>query len=94
MIYQIQTTRPTYALRKAQVTVCEDAQGDVTILYKGRALDYSIFHKQQRQAEVVTSKEIDTHLKKSKKPYKPAPDHPWRQYGRQTKRKPIPETTS
>ena len=93
VIYQIQTTRPTYALRKAQVTVCEDAQGDITILYKGRPLDYSIFHRQQRQAEVVTSKEIDTHLEESKKPYKPAPDHPWRQYGRQTKRKPIPETT-
>ncbi len=94
VIYQIQTTRPTFALRKAQVTVCEDAQGDISILYKGRPLDYSIFHKQQRQAEVVASKEIDTHLKKSKKPYKPAPDHPWRQYGRPTKRRPIPETTN
>ena len=91
VIYQIQTTRPTYALRKAQVTVCEDAQGDVTILYKGRALDYSIFHKQQRQAEVVMSKEIDTHLKKSKKPHKPDPNHPWRQYGRRINGKAISE---
>ena len=94
VIYQIQTTRPTYALRKAQVTVCEDAQGEITILYKGRALDYSIFHRQQRQAEVVMSKEIDTHLKKSKKSYKPAPNHPWRQYGRQIKSRSNPETTN
>lgn len=92
VIYQIQTTRPAYALRKAQVTVCENAQGEITILYKGRPLDYSIFHRQQRQAEVVMSKEIDTHLRKSKKPYKPAPNHPWRQYGRRINGRPIPET--
>ena len=92
VIYQIQTTRPTYALRKAQATVCENARGEITILYQGRPLNYSIFHKQQRQAEVVMSKEIDTHLKKSKKPYKPAPNHPWRQYGRQINDRPIPET--
>ena len=40
VVYQIQTTRPTYALRSAQVTVCENAQGEITILYKGNALDY------------------------------------------------------
>ena len=91
VIYQIQTTRPTYALRHAQVTVCQNAQGDIKILYKGRSLDYTVFHKQQRQAEVVMSKEVDTHLKKSKKPHKPAADHIWRQYGRRINGRPIPE---
>lgn len=89
VVYQIQTTRLTYAMRKAQVTVCENAQGKITILYKGKPLNYSIFHKQQRQAEVVMSKEIDTHLKKIKKTHKPAPDHPWRQYGRKFNGKPT-----
>jgi transposase len=93
VIYQIQTSRPTYALRKAQVTVCENTQGEITILYKGNPLDYSVFHKQQRQAEVVMSKEIDAHLNKPKKPYRPAPDHPWRQYGRKINGRPIPETS-
>jgi hypothetical protein len=79
VIYQIQTTRPTYALRHARVTVCENAQGDISILYKGRSLDYTVFHRQERQAQVVMSKEVDVHLKKS---HKPAADHPWRQYGR------------
>ena len=79
VIYQILTTRPTYALRKAQVTVCENPQGEITILYKGKPLNYSIFHKQQRQADVVNSKSIDNHLKKS---HKPASDHPWRRYGK------------
>ena len=91
VIYQIQTTRPTYALRHAKVTVCENAQGAIKILYKGRSLDYTIFHKQQRQAQVVMSKEIDTHLKKSKKPHKPAADHPWHQYGRRINGRPISE---
>jgi len=93
VIYQIQTTRPTYALRKAQVTVCENAQGEITILYQGKPLAYSVFHKQQRQAEVVMSKEIDTHLEKLNEPYKPAANHPWRQYGRRINGRPIRETT-
>lgn len=92
VIYQIQTTRPTYALRKAQVTVCENDQGDIIILYKGKPLYYSVFHKQQRQAEVLSTKEIDAHLKKNKMPYKPDPDHPWRQYGRKLNGRPIQET--
>ena len=91
VIYQIQTTRPTYALRHAKVTVCQNAQGDIKILYKGRSLDYTVFHKQQRQAEVVMSKEVDSHLKKSRKPHKPAADHVWRQYGRRINGRPIPK---
>jgi transposase len=79
VIYQIQTQRPTYAMRKAKVLVCENAKGDVIILYNGKVLDYTLYQKPVRQAEVVNSKSIDTHLKK---PYKPAPDHPWRRYGK------------
>ena len=86
VIYQIQTSRPSYAMRKAQVNVCEDPQGTITILYKGRPLDYTVFHKQQRQAEVVSSKSIDAKLKK---PHKPAKDHPWRTYGRRISGQPI-----
>jgi transposase len=90
VIYQIQTSRPSYAMRKAPVTVCEDAQGKVTILYKGHTLDYTIYLKQQRQAEVVSSKSIDHKLKK---PHKPAKDHPWRRYGHRLSGKPVTEGT-
>jgi len=86
VVYQIQTSRPSYAMRKAQVTVCEDPQGEISILYKGRPLDYTVFQKQQRQAEVVASKSIDAKLKK---PHKPAKDHPWRTYGRRISEQPI-----
>jgi transposase len=90
VIYQIQSTRPDYTLRNATVTVCENAQGVVTILYKHEPLPYTIFHKPVRQAEVVDTKTLDHQLKI---PKPPAPDHPWRTYGHRISGKPIPETS-
>ncbi|HET8669882.1 MAG TPA: ISNCY family transposase, partial [Candidatus Saccharimonadales bacterium] len=58
-VYQIQTNRPTYALRNAQVTVCVNAQDEITILYNRKALPYSIYHQQAKQAEVVSTKQLD-----------------------------------
>lgn len=77
VVYQIQTDRPAYALTKAPVTLCQDSRGKVTILYKGTPLDYTVFHKQQRQAEVVTAKQVDRVLLNQSKAHKPAPNHPW-----------------
>jgi hypothetical protein len=89
VIYQIQSDRPHYALRHAQVTICENAQAEVTILYKGKPLAYTIFHKPIRQAQVVDSKTLDHQLKT---PYVPAANHPWRRgYGRHLNGKPIQE---
>ena len=88
VVYQIQTSRPSYAMRNAPVTVCEDDQGQIKILYKGQTLAYTIYRKQQRQAEVVSSKAIDQKLKK---PYKPGKDHPWRRYGQFERSKPTSE---
>ena len=90
VIYQIQSDRPDYALRHAQVTICENAQGEVTILYKNRPLAYTIYHQLPHKADVVDTKTLDRHLR-SPKP--PAPDHPWRTYGRHLNGKPIQETT-
>ena len=78
-VYQIQTKRPTYALRNALVTVCVNAQDQITILYNGKSLPYTIYHQQAQQAEVVSTKQIDLALQKPHLPTKPAPDHPWRQ---------------
>ncbi len=71
VVYQIQTDRPAYALHKASVTVCQNEQGKVMILYKGEELTYTIFRKQEHQAEVVT-KQV------AREPWHPAKDHPWR----------------
>jgi transposase len=72
IVYQIQTERPAYALRKVEVTICQDHQGKVIILYKGDQLSYTIFQKQVRQSEVVTAKQV------ARTPWHPANNHPWR----------------
>jgi transposase len=79
IIYQIQSDRPGYAMRKAQVTVCENAKGVVTILYKNKPLPYTTYQKQSRQAEIVDTKRIN---KVIQPPKPPAKDHPWRTYGK------------
>jgi hypothetical protein len=75
VVYQIQTQRPTYSMRQAIVTVCKDAQQNLTLLYKGKSLPYTIFHTQANQSEVVASKNVNQVLL----PHKPALNHPWRQ---------------
>ena len=76
VVYQIQTKPPSYALRNAHVTVCEDAQAAISILYQSRELPFTIFHKQEHLAEIVDSKNVDRAL--PAKTSIPAPDHPWR----------------
>jgi transposase len=87
VVYQIQTDRPSYALRQAVVTVCKDAQHQLTILYKGKSLPYTLFHQQARQSEIVPSKNVNHVLS----PPQPAADHPWRTYGKHLNGKPIPQ---
>jgi transposase len=77
VVYQMHTDRPSYALRNACVTVCVNAQQQVTILYKGKSLPYKIYQQQTRQSKVVTAKDVDAEIKE-RMPFKPAPDHPWR----------------
>lgn len=89
VIYQIQTKRPTYALRNAQVTVCENPKGEIIILYKNQPLEYNLFQQSPRQAEVVTSKTLDQQLQR---PKSPATNHPWRQYGLHLNGRPIQAT--
>jgi transposase len=77
VVYQIKTDRPAYALHNAQVIVCQDTQEKVTILYKGNPLDFAVFHKQARQAEVVTAKQVNQVLINQSKAHKPNENHPW-----------------
>lgn len=75
-IYQIQTERPSYTLRGAPVTVCDD-HGQITLLYKSKPLIYKVFDKHNRPTLIVDSKQL-TIQKKSV--YRPAADHPWHHY--------------
>jgi transposase len=80
VVYQIQTERPTYAMRHASVTVCKDADQKITIHYKGKSLPFTVFHKQAKQSEVVSAKNLSKAIRKPPAPHKPAPDHPWRRF--------------
>ncbi len=86
VIYQIETQRPSYALRKATVVVRENAAGQVTIEYKGKPLTYTVHHEQVHQAEVVTSKQLPLKMdtvaatRAPRKPQVPPADHPWRRF--------------
>jgi transposase len=89
VVYQIQSDRPDYALRHAQVTVCENARGEVTILYKNKPLAFTVYQKPPHQAEIADTKTLDRQIKTHKPP---APDHPWRHaFARPTLEKPIQE---
>lgn len=88
IIYQIQSDRPDYALHNAQVTICENAQGVVTILYKNKSLPYTIFKKLPHQAESVDTKNLNHVLQT---PMPPPSDHPWRSYGKHLNGNPIHE---
>jgi len=77
-VYQIQSQRPSYALRNAQVLVCLNPQEEITILYNGKSLPYSIYHPQANQAQIVSSKHLNQVLPAKSLPHPPAPDHPWR----------------
>ena len=78
IVYQIQTERPTYTMRNAIVTVCVDAKQNVTLIYKGKSLPYTIFHKQAKQSEIVIAKDLNAVIETV--PFKPAADHPWRTF--------------
>jgi len=79
VVYQIQTERPSYTLRNAVITVCADAKQNVTLLYKGKSLPYTVFHKQTKQSKVVIAKDINKTIQ-AKSYIPPAHNHPWRTY--------------
>lgn len=91
VVYQVQTERPTYAMRNAQVTVCKDVSGNITLLYKEKSLPYTIFYKQAKQAEITETKDLDAMLQNKRTAQTPAPNHPWKQYGQHINGKPIQE---
>jgi transposase len=94
VVYQIKTDRPAYALRNAQVTVCENAAGQVLILYKSKPLEFTIFHKQEHQAEIANTKDVDRILDNQRFAHIPALDHPWRHspIGKAIDAYPLPTT--
>jgi hypothetical protein len=74
LLYQIQTTSPSYSMQNAKLTVCE-RNNAVTLIYKRKKLDYIIFDKHNRPTPIVHSKQINKIIN-SKIQHKL--NHPWR----------------
>jgi transposase len=87
-IYQIQTERETYALRKARIEVREKEDGSIEVFYKGKQMVFTTYDFQQKQGEEVDSKrlnEVIDNLQKNqmeKCRYKPRLTHPWKRGAR------------
>jgi len=84
VIYQIKTRRAAYTMRGAQVEVREKSNGEITIEYKQRPLEYTIYREQeQQQAKVVEAKLLQPAGARAparpKQKRGPVPmSHPWR----------------
>lgn len=68
-------------LCQAQVIVCEDESGEITVLYKGQPLESQVYDQSKHYSEPATRKELDAHFTKTLKQRKrsiPAADHPWK----------------
>jgi len=84
VIYQIKTKRSTYTMRQAHVEVRERHTGEITIEYKQRPLEYTIYQEQeQQQGKVIESKLLQPAAARAaarpKQKRGPVPmSHPWR----------------
>jgi transposase len=84
VIYQIKTKRAAYTMRGAHVEVREKSNGELTIEYKQRPLEYTIYHEQeQQQGKVIEAKLLQPAAARAaarpKQKRGPLPlSHPWR----------------
>jgi len=82
-IYQVQTDRASYVLRKAHIDVLEKRDGTIVVLRKEKPLIVSKYAEQEKQGEIADSKTLDEIIdkikeKEPKKKYTPSKHHPWK----------------
>ena len=80
-IYQIVPDKTSIALRRAKVSIRENKEGVIEVLYKGRRLEFVAYQEQEKQGEEVDSKRLNQVLdeeRTGKTRYKPAYHHPWK----------------
>jgi len=83
LIYQIQTNTKGYRLRHSLVTVCKDLNDVITLVCRGKILDYRCHERAKRNAPIVDSKQLGSKMdsiKKNVKKYIPPANHPWRHF--------------
>ncbi len=90
--YQIITKTKGYRLRQSYVTLCEEFDGTLTLLQKGKALAYRTLNHGEAPIPIVDEKTIHHTLELAKlkqeksKSFKPRVDHPWKRSFKNTDR--------
>jgi transposase len=83
MIYQIKTNTKGYRLRHAMVTVCKDLNDVITLVCRGKILDYTCHERAKHNAAIVDAKQIGSKvdsIRDNSKKYTPPANHPWRHF--------------
>lgn len=86
IIYQIQTVGKGYQMRHAKITVYDNKQGTIKLMYKGKNLDFLTIDKKKRAVMISDSKQINAVVEQKIKHdgrsrgNKPRADHPWKEY--------------
>lgn len=79
-VYQVKVDRPLYSMRHAQVVVLEDWNENIRVYYKGNKLEFTVAQKLPN-LKIADTKEIYQEVEKAvRTPWKPANNHPWRNY--------------
>jgi hypothetical protein len=84
VIYQVKQAGRGHRLRQSNITVCENKDQKVTLLYKDTVLAYERFDQHNRPVTVMTGKEISADVNQkpaAQRSYKPKSTHPWQRYG-------------
>ena len=74
--FQLTKRNEVLGLVKQNITVREKLDGIIQLVYKGHTLAYEELQERPKKKVTVKVKQ----LAKSRKPWKPATDHPWRTY--------------
>lgn len=80
-IYQIVPDKTSMRLRGAVVSVRENKEGFIEVLYKDHPLEFVAYQEQEKQGKEVDSKGLDQALNEQgprKARYKPPYHHPWK----------------
>jgi len=86
-IFQITKRSEALGLVKQRLTVREKLNGTIQLVYKGHKLEFK--ELLERPSKMITNSRPQMRVRK---PWKPAPDHPWRKYGRQNYLQPLPDS--
>lgn len=80
--YQLEEKQPVRLYRKADITVQERLDGTMRLVFKNRQLIFRAIEK--RPSKPVETRKLVRTSSVSRRPHKPARNHPWRRYGAKT----------